>query len=531
MSNLNNTDAFVIDQNDNTDAKKVTVQQIKNNIMGEFPVELPASDVFDWAKQPSKPSYTASEVGALPEDTEIPDVYELPIASKDVLGGIKLGEGLESDGNGTVSVKEISNIKFDETVKSGTVLVGTSIVVGEVAGNLNDIYINTETMDVYKCINANETAATWEYVTNIDETSETLNTNNLINEANLYRDLVKTSDVQINGEDTYLLDNQAINFYYGANEGNKYYFGIYVNEDTFTQYGGEISVSENINGTWHWSIMVENIKSANENHYVEFEICLHPECTQFAINLNASNKKIWFNRAILVKGLAKQTYYQSRIYYENILKDNLCDNMVVCFGDSIIRGVGNNNVSFIENLPVATRDAIGIRNCAIGGAIVSYTDTTTKSYLKKQIDNYFKLFDADIVFMNGMVNECWSTSTYTLGEITDDYDSEFDTTTFCGALEEIFKYFKTEHPNIKLVYFTPHKCTDAIPNLLRYVPVALEICKKWGVPVLDFFNECQLLPSIDQHNELYFYEQDRCHFNGAGYDYLTNWVEQTIRHL
>lgn len=32
----------------------------------DFPASLPASDVYSWAKQPSKPTYTASEVGALP---------------------------------------------------------------------------------------------------------------------------------------------------------------------------------------------------------------------------------------------------------------------------------------------------------------------------------------------------------------------------------------------------------------------------------------------------------------------------------
>ena len=30
-----------------------------------------------WAKQPSKPTYTAEEVGALPADTEIPDISGL----------------------------------------------------------------------------------------------------------------------------------------------------------------------------------------------------------------------------------------------------------------------------------------------------------------------------------------------------------------------------------------------------------------------------------------------------------------------
>lgn len=35
------------------------------------PSSLPASDVYSWAKQPNKPTYTASEVGALPADTEL----------------------------------------------------------------------------------------------------------------------------------------------------------------------------------------------------------------------------------------------------------------------------------------------------------------------------------------------------------------------------------------------------------------------------------------------------------------------------
>lgn len=36
-----------------------TVSEIR-----DFPTALPASDVYEWAKQPSKPTYTASEVGA-----------------------------------------------------------------------------------------------------------------------------------------------------------------------------------------------------------------------------------------------------------------------------------------------------------------------------------------------------------------------------------------------------------------------------------------------------------------------------------
>lgn len=42
------------------------------NDLKDKPDSLPASDVYQWAKQSQKPSYTADEVGALPKDTKIP---------------------------------------------------------------------------------------------------------------------------------------------------------------------------------------------------------------------------------------------------------------------------------------------------------------------------------------------------------------------------------------------------------------------------------------------------------------------------
>jgi len=66
-SNLKNTDAFVIDKNSGGNAEKCTVEQIKNYTMNYFPTELPASDVPAWAKNSTKPTYTPSEIGALPD--------------------------------------------------------------------------------------------------------------------------------------------------------------------------------------------------------------------------------------------------------------------------------------------------------------------------------------------------------------------------------------------------------------------------------------------------------------------------------
>lgn len=50
-------------------------------VLPAYPTTLPASDVSSWAKQSTKPSYTASEVGALPDTTVIPTV---PTISTDI---------------------------------------------------------------------------------------------------------------------------------------------------------------------------------------------------------------------------------------------------------------------------------------------------------------------------------------------------------------------------------------------------------------------------------------------------------------
>ena len=70
--------------NDNFQALDSWLEQLKSDIIAklndtpakehthtkkditDFPESLPASDVYDWAKQPNKPVYTAGEVGARP---------------------------------------------------------------------------------------------------------------------------------------------------------------------------------------------------------------------------------------------------------------------------------------------------------------------------------------------------------------------------------------------------------------------------------------------------------------------------------
>lgn len=57
-----------------TKAKKVHMHLVAD--ITDFPTSLPASDVHDWAKAETKPTYTHEEVGALSSSTHIPSTLE-----------------------------------------------------------------------------------------------------------------------------------------------------------------------------------------------------------------------------------------------------------------------------------------------------------------------------------------------------------------------------------------------------------------------------------------------------------------------
>lgn len=75
-----------------------------------------------WAKAAQKPTYTASEVGALPADTVIPAAYTLPVATSSKLGGVKpvaktsvMTQDVGVDANGKLYVA-IPSVAPDEYV-------------------------------------------------------------------------------------------------------------------------------------------------------------------------------------------------------------------------------------------------------------------------------------------------------------------------------------------------------------------------------------------------------------------------------
>lgn len=74
------------------DAKAVGDELAKKQPKGDYLTTETDPTVPPWAKSPTKPTYTAAEVGALPNTTVIPPAYTLPQATSTALGGVKASE-------------------------------------------------------------------------------------------------------------------------------------------------------------------------------------------------------------------------------------------------------------------------------------------------------------------------------------------------------------------------------------------------------------------------------------------------------
>lgn len=73
---LNNDPAFATTIMALINGKADTAHKHTKSQITDFPTSMPASDVYEWAKQPNKPAYTAAEIGAAPSGHNHDTVYQ-----------------------------------------------------------------------------------------------------------------------------------------------------------------------------------------------------------------------------------------------------------------------------------------------------------------------------------------------------------------------------------------------------------------------------------------------------------------------
>lgn len=200
-------------------------------------------------------------------------------------------------------------------------------------------------------------------------------------------------------------------------------------------------------------------------------------------------------------------------------------------GDSICAGTVNGGG---YGVIIANKNNMTYQNVAVGGGTITaetyqlpenYPDLTkpkARHWISRTVSKMRD--DADYIILEGGINDFWNK--VPLGEITPNYNSLLDDTTFCGAFESMLKQAILKWPGKKIGFIIVHKITNtyypygnSTPGKFElYREKIIEICNKWSIPYLDLFNCSGLNVNIQEIKQKYTTKGDGTHPNAEGYE-------------
>ena len=236
---------------------------------------------------------------------------------------------------------------------------------------------------------------------------------------------------------------------------------------------------------------------------------------------------------------------------ENVLADKkavFCGDSI-CAGKSVSASSGRYGYGWAGVIGVANN--MKWQNLGVDGATVAEVfGQSGTGIVVNQLANAYS--DADYIILEGGCNDydklSGATTADTMGEVSTSWDDSFKVTTFAGALEHLFYTALSNHPNAKVGYIIPQKMGKRTWTAYEsgsyriYYNLAIEICKKWGVPYLDLWYESSLNPNLSVYYNSSLSKDEAnadgsvCYVDGqhlteAGYDLIVPRIESWMRTL
>ena len=222
--------------------------------------------------------------------------------------------------------------------------------------------------------------------------------------------------------------------------------------------------------------------------------------------------------------------------YSNEKANPLANKIILFSGDSVCAGFIDNGDGTYgkqygwaelikENNPTCI-----MKNYGQGGTTMAIQKGKKDSILER-LDNMHKEFpNADYIILEGGVNDCYQADKIKIGTISEGYDGVFDTSTFCGALEQLFKTAILKWKGKKIGYIVLFKVPSAV-NFKEYMDKAKQICEKWSIPYIDLYKCSGLEFNIDEIRNQFSYGGGGLHPNVDGYKVITPKIEAWIKNL
>lgn len=247
---------------------------------------------------------------------------------------------------------------------------------------------------------------------------------------------------------------------------------------------------------------------------------------------------------------------------ENAVKAELSGKKILFCGDSIAAGWrdDDNGGAYRNSSEIANGRGwsrrIGfdysavVTNAAVAGqALSTCRESEDKSPIVQQLHNN-KSNSYDYVLLEGGFNDAMgcnspnNTKEYAAPVGTTDINEwntdNFDTSTFAGALENLFAYATAYFPAAKIgfiiTYATPRSTyggyTAEVEEMRKYWNMAKKICDKWDIKYIDLFDGKNSdgktysydILKTDTATDYFPGGTDQIHLNSAGYDIITPYI-------
>lgn len=183
-----------------------------------------------------------------------------------------------------------------------------------------------------------------------------------------------------------------------------------------------------------------------------------------------------------------------------------------------------------------------------GGTIAPIASVEEARWVPTQVDLALAQYpDADYVIFEGGCNDADTLGESKLGTFSASGYAPEGTSTFTGAFEVLVLKILNSFPNAKIGYIVAQKMGvsddygSANNRYRKFFDRAVEICQKWGIPVIDLWNETPLNPKLAIHYDRSLTadkanENEKCYTDGqhltlTGYKKLQNPVEEFMRKL
>lgn len=223
-------------------------------------------------------------------------------------------------------------------------------------------------------------------------------------------------------------------------------------------------------------------------------------------------------------------------------------------GDSIGQGSGTDgNWARV----IGEANHMDWHNHSVGGGTITaevYVASTggARHWVSRYIDTIHERYpEVDYLILEGGTNDAdllRSEIETKMGELNiGDFSGNYDDTTFTGALDSLFFKATSYYPAAKIGYIVAQKMgaggTNYGPdnNRRKFFLRAIEVCKKWGIPYIDLWDESPLNPKLKCYYDSTLDSAgnrdagkaytDGQHLTAVGYGIVSSKIEAWMRTL